>query len=372
MVMSDSQSVQELLAKAENAAAAGDMASADELLRAVARIQEAGLGPAHPELANTLNNLAIVAERTGRPGDAEQYYRRAVAIASASLSADNPMVVASRQNLEEFCRAQGLPIDRPPVDRPAAPEPPPAPAVPQPQRTATAPPVTTPTPALRQSTTAPSASPSDSRPSNSFAKVVVAIVALVAAALFLMRPWSSRDTSAPASNAQPVVPQSAPAEAPKVQEQAQAEPATPAPAQPAAPAPAETKSPPRREANAPATASTPSASVGAAGSVTLVAAQLCRSLSTSGAWRCVPAGDSVAPGPVVLYTRVKSPRDTVVVHRWYRGRTLRRSVQLEIRASASEGYRTFSRQTVDRGGDWRIEVRSAAGDLLHEQHLAVR
>ena len=60
------------------------------------------------------------------------------------------------------------------------------------------------------------------------------------------------------------------------------------------------------------------------------------------------------------------------MHRWYRGDTLRQSAKLTIRANASEGYRTFSRQTVDRGADWRVEVRSAGGDLLHEQRFVVR
>src|SRR3954470_14676861 len=126
MAMSESQIVHDLLAKAESAAAAGDMTSADELLRAIARIQEGELGPSHPELANTFNNLAIVVEKTGRIGDAEGYYRRAVAIASASLPADDPMVSASRTNLEDFCRAQGLPVDRPAdPDLPASPPAPP-------------------------------------------------------------------------------------------------------------------------------------------------------------------------------------------------------------------------------------------------------
>jgi tetratricopeptide (TPR) repeat protein len=116
--MPELQTVPELLGKAESAAAAGDLASADELLRAIARIQEDELGPLHPDLANTLNNLAIVAENTGRTGDAETFYRRAVAIASASLSPDDPMLAASRQNLEDFCRAQGLPIDGPAVVEP--------------------------------------------------------------------------------------------------------------------------------------------------------------------------------------------------------------------------------------------------------------
>ena len=96
-----------------------DLALADELLRGAARIQEAELGPLHPDLANTLNNLAIVAEKTGRLDDAETFYRRAVAIASASLPADHPMIAASRENLEDFCRAHGLPIDPPAFMTPA-------------------------------------------------------------------------------------------------------------------------------------------------------------------------------------------------------------------------------------------------------------
>jgi hypothetical protein len=79
----------------------------------------------------------------------------------------------------------------------------------------------------------------------------------------------------------------------------------------------------------------------------------------------------VRPGPIVLYTRVKSPRDTAVVHRWYHGNTLRQSVKLAIRGNATEGYRTYSRQTVT-DGDWRVEVRSVDGTLLHEERFAVR
>ena len=111
--MSELRDAGRMLEAAEQAAIAGDLASADELLRAAARIQEAELGPLHPDLANTLNNLAIVAEKTGRLGDAETFYRRAAAIASASLPADHPMVADSRKNLEDFCRARGLPIDGP-------------------------------------------------------------------------------------------------------------------------------------------------------------------------------------------------------------------------------------------------------------------
>ena len=102
-------------------------------------------------------------------------------------------------------------------------------------------------------------------------------------------------------------------------------------------------------------------------------AQLCRTFSTSGAsWQCDPAVDPVSPGVIVLSTRVRSPRDAVVVHRWYRGDALRQSVKLMIRANATAGYRTYSRQTVDAGADWRVEVTGENGDLLHERRFAVR
>src|SRR5947207_1232816 len=116
--MSEHQDARHMLDQAERAATAGDLASADELLRGAARIQEAELGPLHPDLANTLNNLAIVAERTGRSSEAETLYRRAAAIAAAALPPDHPMVVASRQNLEDFCRAHGWSSDAPAVIAP--------------------------------------------------------------------------------------------------------------------------------------------------------------------------------------------------------------------------------------------------------------
>src|SRR4051812_11608055 len=111
--MSELQNVQHLLEEAKRAADAGDLAAADALLRDVARIQESELGAVHPELANTVNNLAVVAEMDRRLPDAEAYYRRALAIGSASLAADDPVLASSRKNLEDFCREHGLPFDSP-------------------------------------------------------------------------------------------------------------------------------------------------------------------------------------------------------------------------------------------------------------------
>jgi hypothetical protein len=93
---------------AEKAAAAANYASAETLLREAARLQEASLGPLHPDVANTLNNLGVVCEITGKPADAEQFFRRAFDIATAALDPDHPFVATSRKNLRDFCEARGL------------------------------------------------------------------------------------------------------------------------------------------------------------------------------------------------------------------------------------------------------------------------
>ena len=45
-----------------------------------------------------------------------------------------------------------------------------------------------------------------------------------------------------------------------------------------------------------------------------------------------------------------------------------------MRASPTEGYRTFSRFTVSSaaGSNWRVELRTDKGVLLHEERIAVR
>ena len=348
--MSELEEARRLLERAEQAAMSGNFASADELLKDAARIQEKELGPGHPDLANTLTNLAIVAEKTGRVAEAETLYRRAATIATAALPLNHPMVVESRQNLEDFCRAHGITIHVPPAVTPArdhdekrtviareAPPEAPKPPVPAPAR---------------------AASPTPAAAPHSMGWLAAAVVFLVVVVLLLWRPWSSRET-----------PTQVNAPEPKTE-------------QPAESAPRPTTVPPdnaaahRKEPKAADRAREPqvtgSKPAAAAVAISLATAQVCRGFSTSGGnWRCDPVGNSAGPGPMVLYTRVKSPRNTAVVHRWYQGNTLRQSVKLEIQGNATEGYRTYSRQTVSNG-DWRVEVRSADGALLHEQRFVVR
>ena len=75
-----------------------------------------------------------------------------------------------------------------------------------------------------------------------------------------------------------------------------------------------------------------------------------------------------------FYTQVKSATATTIEHRWYQGNRMRRAVQLRIEASPGTGYRTFSRNAIsrERAGDWRVELRSADGTVLHEERFTVR
>ena len=377
--MSESRNLQHLLEEARRAADGGDLAAASALLQDVARIQEAGLGPVHPELANTLNNLGIVAENQGQIAEAESYYRRAVAIASAALPPDDPMVVSSRKNLEDFCRERGLPFE-PSVS---------APSIERPEHTSNAhttaeatPPAAVPV-AHTELVAATSTPASDTRPvgpsprddadrlgaaaaaaaatRRPLAIVAMGLVVVAAATLFVMRPWSQRDSPASDPGRESAVPQAA----------------TPAPTPTPAPALSSTERAQAhdvetRDGKSSVAVGKPAAPSASSDGITLVTSQLCRTLSVGGNWRCDPAGQSVPPGPIVLYTRVKSPRTAIVIHRWYRGDTLRKSARLTVVANPTDGYRTYSRQTVKSGENWRVEVTNTAGDVLYEQRLSVR
>lgn len=364
---------------AEQAAAAGDYASAEQLLREAALLQEASLGPLHPDLANTLNNLGVVCEITEKPVDAEHYFRRACAIATAVLEPDHPFVATSRKNLEDFCTARGKAVDSPSASSIADDRDAPATGSDElpPER-----------PSYEESR--PVASRRWSRP--------LAIGALIAGGLFLTfiatATWFRSNDEVESSRGSPSVSPGSPATT-----------AGSPPVGPIAPdAPKETRTnrggplgvgpktgvtastPPTgrrvRESSALPTAAAESRTTAASvpQPPLVAAAQLCRDLSTGGPrgsssdWHCVPPSLPVGPGSLFFYTRLKSPTVTTVQHRWYRDDRLRQVVELPIRANTTGGYRTYSRNTVDNqgAGDWRVELRTRDGVLLHEERFVVR
>lgn len=366
---------------AERAAAAGDFARAETALREALDLQEQQLGAGHPDLASTLNNLAVVCETNGRLADAEQFYRRAFAVASAALPPGDSLVETSRANLEDFCRAHGRAVDdwpelihRPPsgVADPAAPPPPHARPAPVPT---------------------PVAPASQSAAPRGFvaALAALALVGTGALAWFAFRPGDppppatavspateSREAPAPvAPSVTPVPPpeEPAPAAPPAV-------PATPAATRP------ETSSPATRDVAAatpplpvelpraarpvPAPESVEPAPDSAGGAARLIEASVCSRLSRQGRqWTCTPAGNGVSGGTVSFYTRVATARAARIEHRWYRNETLARAITLSVGASVSEGYRTFSQQTVTPGR-WRVEARTTDGRVLGDVSFEVR
>ena len=416
--------VRPILDAAEQAASVQDFASAERFLRQAATLQEAQLGATHPDLANTLNNLGIVCERTGNTSEAESCYRRAYAIARSTLAAEDPLVLTSGQNLREFCAATGRPFEliaappKPPAPAPPAPVAPAplapvAPAPPAPVTAASRAPVKaaprTPVSAAPPASVAaapsasvplaprtPPASPSPPRIDHDTLRTQIVNVAAAAVSveakarsrhrsaiwvvlgsaivLALIILFADRMSRSSESTTPPAAPGPSPAETPAPAEQPPA-PTASAP-QPTGVAPAPGRSAVTGAAKPPSVPATRTASdkgptpTGSA-TVSLVESQLCRSLSN---WQCSPATNPAEPGLFIFYTRVKSARDTTVQHRWYLNGDLRRSVDLRVGANASEGYRTFSRNTVaaERRGNWTIEVRDAGGALLHEERFLVQ
>ena len=107
--MAELSEIERIVGEAERATSAGDHAAAERALRRVLRLQEAGLGLSHPDVANTLNELAVVCDRLGRPDEAEFLYRRALGIARRTLEPDHPYIVTSLEHLSNLYRAQGKP-----------------------------------------------------------------------------------------------------------------------------------------------------------------------------------------------------------------------------------------------------------------------
>jgi hypothetical protein len=350
--------IQALIDSAERAAAAGDLVSAEQYLRLAAEQQEAA-GRPDEALANTLNNLGVVCEQLAKPAEAERCYRRAHEVASAVLPAEHPTVALSEKNLRDFCEARNIPFlitePQPPRDTDRQRDTPPV-AVAEPVREE---------PAL-VTAVGPSPGTVDSVATRSRKSMIgvaigtLTIAVAVVIVLQMFKPGESARTAPPAVE----VPPQAPAVA--------ATSASPT-AEGPAPAPAATTPAPRVEA--PVATLAPRATERSTAVPTLLNASLCRTLDTGAAdWKCGAVAGDVSPGPLYFYTRVASPVDTTVEHRWYRNGRLHQAISLRVRASADRGYRTYSRAslTADRAGNWRVELRGPGGSLLHQEQFDVR
>lgn len=462
-----------LTAAAARAASEDDVPRAATLLRQVVELQTSTLGPDHPDVATTLNNLALMLEKLGRVKEAGQCYRRAHAIAAAALGPDDPVVQVSRANLDAFRATYAQPPDsddgaplgptvwgdlgdfpvgatapaatqpsgeaavnqpaaatKPPdaVNQPVVATKPPVAGVGRPVAGANQPATAAPAPAMSlqgkprpapprarvpepapdlplqfapATVKVPVSHPAGRYPSGArrSSRAVVVGYLLVGMMLAALTAWW---LSGPATT---VVPGSGPSE-----NATQAEvPATPAPPVPE-PAPAPSTASPTREnaaaespmpsaaspgrgnspaAGPPATPAAPAQSPAASsevpaaptprsttgGAVGVTDARLCSALTrTRNPWACTAVTSPMAGGAVYYYTRVRATRDVTIRHRWTLDGRVVQDVRLRIRANPSEGFRTFSRQTVSGlgAGAWVTTLIGPDGETLDEQRFEVR
>ena len=78
---------------------AGSYDKAILLAQRVLKIGEQALGPAHPEVVASLNNLAALYATTGDYAKAEPLYQRALQIAEQALGPTHPQVALALNNL---------------------------------------------------------------------------------------------------------------------------------------------------------------------------------------------------------------------------------------------------------------------------------
>jgi hypothetical protein len=338
-----------MIEAAQHAAAAGDYAAAERLLREAADRQEATLGSSHPDLATTLNNLAFVCERNGRIDEAERGYRRAHAIAVASLSPGHPFIKTSLSNLVEFCAVQGIPIWTKP-ETPLEDEPLPDDDVD----------IDADVDVDLESSEIVAASLPAADVAASARRLPVrmmAVAAIAGAAIVVM--VFARQGQGRSDTAQPVA-------TPRTESAAPPAAVVPKTAMPAAAGALDPTVRPERVEPTPDDLA----------SVTVLNAQLCRALERTGSpdWQCTPATDEGPPGTFTFYTRLLTTTATIVEHRWYRNDRVHQSMRLRVSASPGAGYRTFSVTTVspERAGEWKVELRAADGSVLHETRFFVR
>lgn len=417
--MAETRDVRAMMEAAERAAGGGDFVTAASLLRQAADAQEAALGPTHPDLANTLNNLGVVCERIDQPAEAERCYRRAYAIASMAPQPDHPFVVMSATNLRDFCDARGIPFDASPVaPTPAAPTaasvPPaaravpvaPAPAAPSPARAPkpsqpAAPPSATATPAepaalqspARPAKASPNVEAHPARPApaapvavmppatESTRQLVLAalvVLVLIVVTVVILRTRGSSGPDLP--DAQTTTPSSGPAATPAAPAPAAEHGPRPADAEPSGPAPqaSDTRTSSTSSAQSASTPASPAASTprptaddDEASGTRVIEARVCSSLQTGARWRCTPPDGPVSSGVVSFYARLSVSSPTTVEHRWFQGSRLHQSVPMRVPAVSS--YRTYSQMTVTpaRAGEWRVEVRGGNGAVLREERFTI-
>ncbi len=87
--------------------AQGEYAAAEPLHKRALAIREKALGPDHPQVAASLNNLAALYYAQGKYAEAEPLIKRALAIGEKALGPNHPDVAQSLNNLAELYKKTG-------------------------------------------------------------------------------------------------------------------------------------------------------------------------------------------------------------------------------------------------------------------------
>jgi tetratricopeptide (TPR) repeat protein len=95
----------------------GRYADAEPLYQRSLAMREKAFGPDHLHVAESLNNIAALDYKQGRYADAEPYDQRALAIRERTLGPNHPDVTQSLNNLAELYRAQDRYADALPIVR---------------------------------------------------------------------------------------------------------------------------------------------------------------------------------------------------------------------------------------------------------------
>ena len=85
----------------------GRYAEAEPLYKRCLAIREKALGAEHPDVAETLNNLALLYDRQGQYTEAEPLLKRSVAIYEKALGSEHPHLAVSLNNLAALYRNEG-------------------------------------------------------------------------------------------------------------------------------------------------------------------------------------------------------------------------------------------------------------------------
>jgi hypothetical protein len=121
---------------------------------------------------------------------------------------------------------------------------------------------------------------------------------------------------------------------------------------------------------------TASAKTVAPQSLTVLNAQLCKTLVKRGSpdWQCTAPSGELQHGTYTFYTRLLTDKTTTVEHRWLHDGRAYLVMRLRVSPVPNGGYRTFSSNSisVERAGQWKVELRAADGSILREERFVVK